>query len=521
MNTNKKRASPFTTFIQSLFHREQEQSRGDTDMIGVTELLALFGDDKPVTVTQALQIPAFSACVSLIAETLATMPVQLYTETDGKTEPLKGDNRVTLINDDTGDILNGMQFKTALVRDYLLYGNGYAYIRRQGNRIVSLHYVNAKEVSVSKNAHPIFKDAVFVIGGGRYEEYDFFKMCRNSKDGVTGTGLVAELSDLLTAQYKLLVFEKVLASSGGSKKGFLQAEKKLSEEVMVTLRQKWKELHSKPETGVFILNDGLKYIDANQTSVEMQLCELMKDGADKIYHACGVPSGLLSGTGTDEMWEMFYKTALLPVQKAFEATLNRDLLLYSEKRKLYFAFETKELLKGDMLKRYQGYDIALRAGFMQPDEVRYAEDLPALNLGFVKLGLQDVLLDPATMQIYTPNTNSFVKMGESNPVENGLQSKESDDTINLRGNPYRGKDGKYTFAPGGGAATRNSKRRKPLRVSEQEYAIIVDSISRNYDVRFKKYAGKGTCHVQSAIYDYRVEITDRHNFTILGRRKLQ
>ena len=410
-----KRASPLA-FLRGLFHKTEHRTgetehTADYSMISAAELIALIsGGDKPVSVTQALAIPDFSACVNLIASTVATMPVQLYSEAEGHTAPFS-DDRVLLLNDDTGDILNGVQFKSSLVRDYLIYGNGYAYIKRQGNRIISLHYVPAMHVSVQKNTDPIFKDAVFLINGQRYEEYDFLKLCRNSKDGVTGTGLVAEQSELLTAQYKLLVFEKVLASSGGSKKGFLQSDKKLDKPSMDELRQKWKELYSSPDTNVMVLNNGLKYTDANQTSVEMQLCELMREGKDAVYRMCGVPSALLSGTGTDEMWEMFYKTAILSVQKAFEATLNRDLLLYSEKTKLYFAFETKELLKGDTLKRYQAYDIALRAGFMQPDEVRYAEDLEPINLDFIKLGLQDVLYNPKTQQIYTPNTNSFVKMG--------------------------------------------------------------------------------------------------------------
>ena len=58
---------------------------------------------------------------------------------------------------------------------------------------------------------------------------------------------------------------------------------------------------------------------------------------------------------------------------------------------------------------------------MQIDEIRKKENLPALEMPFIKLGLQDVLYDPKTGDIYTPNTNSWssVKKGAGKPQEGG------------------------------------------------------------------------------------------------------
>lgn len=66
-----------------------------------------------------------------------------------------------------------------------------------------------------------------------------------------------------------------------------------------------------------------------------------------------------------------------------------------------------------MLSRYQAYAVGLQNNFLQPDEVRYKEDMPPLGFNYIKLGLNNVLLDPNTGVIYTPNTNKTVKMGES------------------------------------------------------------------------------------------------------------
>jgi hypothetical protein len=116
---------------------------------------------------------------------------------------------------------------------------------------------------------------------------------------------------------------------------------------------------------------------------------------------------------------------VMPVLKAIECALNRELLLEREKGSFYFAFDTKEMLKGDIKERFEAYKTAIESNFMQIDEVRYMEDLPALGINWIKLGLDSVLYNPKTKEIYTPNTNMAQNMedlkgGEEN--ESGNQS---------------------------------------------------------------------------------------------------
>ena len=100
----------------------------------------------------------------------------------------------------------------------------------------------------------------------------------------------------------------------------------------------------------------------------------------------------------------------MPILKTIECALNRDLLLEKEKKSLYFAFDTKEIVKGDIKTRFEAYKIALDSNLMQLDEVRYLEDLEPLGLNFIKLGLQDVLFNPETKQIYNPKTNQLTNI---------------------------------------------------------------------------------------------------------------
>ena len=104
----------------------------------------------------------------------------------------------------------------------------------------------------------------------------------------------------------------------------------------------------------------------------------------------------------------------MPVLITFECALNRDLLLEKEKKSFYFAFDTKEITKGDIKTRFEAYKIALDANLMQIDECRYIENLEPLGLNFIKLGLQDVLFNPVTKEVYTPNTNQIANIENKN-----------------------------------------------------------------------------------------------------------
>ena len=64
-----------------------------------------------MTRDQAMNVPAFAACVNKIAETISTIPIRLYKLVDGKLEEVKDDERPRCLNDDTGDTLDGVQVK--------------------------------------------------------------------------------------------------------------------------------------------------------------------------------------------------------------------------------------------------------------------------------------------------------------------------------------------------------------------------------------------------------------------------
>lgn len=364
-----------------------------------------------LTKEQAMNIPAFAACVNKVAETISTIPIRLYKLVDGKLEEIVEDTRTRLLNDDTGDALDGVQFKRALIKDYLTGKGGYAFINRTGNRIKSLHYVKEAEISFMFSSDPIFKDYDIMIQGTRYKPFEFLKVLRNTEDGRSGKSVVTESQEALSVPYHSLKYEKVMVETGGNKKGFIKSPKKLTQPAMDSLKEAWRNLYQNNSENVVILNEGLEFQESSNTSVEMQLNENKKTNSDEICKLFNMPPAMINGGATEQDKINFVQYCLNPILKELECALNRDLLLELEKGSYYFAADTSELTKGDIEKRFRAYETASKNGFMQIDEIRLKENLPPLGLDFVRLELQDVLYDPETKQFYMPNMNQTGGLG--------------------------------------------------------------------------------------------------------------
>jgi HK97 family phage portal protein len=365
-----------------------------------------------VSKAQALNIPSVAACVDLICNTVASLPIQLYKENDKEVKPIT-DPRVALLNDDSGDTLDGFQWKRSMCEDYLLAGGAYSYIKRARNTVKSIHYVENSLVGVLKNADPIEKKYQFQVNGTLYRDFNFIKLLRKSKDGAIGCGIIKENNVALSVAYNSMIFHESMVKTGGSKKGFIKAQNRLSKDAIDELKNAWANLYANNnESNVIVLNNGLEFQEASQTSVELQLNEHTITNSAEICKLFLVPPRLLTGEASEGEYTNWIKTCISPILTAFETALNRDMLLPSEKEKYYFAFDVTELMKGSIDQRFIAYQMALNSGFMQIDEVRYRENLPPLNLNWIKLGLQDVLYFPDSEEVYTPNTNKLAKMGE-------------------------------------------------------------------------------------------------------------
>ena len=386
-------------------------------------LLQALLNSEVITREKAMTLPAVAGAVDFISNMIACMPVKLYKYKQGKVEEIDDDTRVKLLNSDTGDTLDPFQFKKAMVQDYLMGKGGYAFIKRNRNEVVGLYYVQDIYISFLKNYKPIYKDFTIIVEGEQYQPYEFIKLLRKTQDGAEGEGLCVELSKALETAYQTLIYQLGLVKSGGNKKGFLKSQRKLGQDEIDVLKKAWKELYANNENNVVVLNNGLEFQEASNSSVEMQINESKMTLLSEINNIFHIQA---------DFYETF-KQAIYPIVKAFETALNRDLLLEKEKKNHFFTFDVKEIIKANVNERYSAYKLAKEIGLMTLNEMRKEENMNFIEgLDVINVGLGAVLYDVNTHQYYVPNKNET--SGEQQGIEKVLVDKELDTEFEQDGN---------------------------------------------------------------------------------------
>lgn len=389
-------------------------------------LLRALLNGETITREKALTLPSVSGAVDFICNSVACMPVKLYKYKQGKVTEVENDSRTKLLNGDTGDTLDAFQMKKAMVEDYLLGKGGYAFIQKNRNDVTGLYYVQENNVAILKNADPIHKEYKISVDGNMYEPYEFIKLLRNTKDGASGIGLTVEVSKALETAYQTLLYQLSLVKSGGNKKGFLKSNRKLGQEEINTLKRAWKNMYANNEENVVVLNNGIEFQEASNSSVEMQLNEskmTLQGEINNLFHISGD-------------FDLTFKEAIYPIIKAFETALNRDLLLEKEKKNMFFEFDTKEIVKANLQERYNAYKTAKETGFMTLNEIRKSENLNYVEgLDVVNVGLGAVLYDTQTQKYFTPNTG---QQTDTSAMNNMIEGHEEEQEFNADGNSSNG-----------------------------------------------------------------------------------
>lgn len=400
-------------------NKAEERTNAETG-VGVSDsLLTALLNGTDVDKTILMQIPAVRACLEKIAGTVCRLPIKLYRKVDGKVEEITEDARLRLLNKETGDTLNADEFWRAMLEDYYLGRGAYAYIRKNGiGEYEGLHYVEEEKVSVLKNYDPILKSYSIMVMGKTYHPFEFLKLHRRTKDGAEGIPLWQDNPLIFSVAYNSFVFEEKLVKKGGNKRGFIEAEDRLDKGAIESIKRAWNNLYSNNTDNVVVLNKGAKFKESSNTSVEMQLNENKESNAKDICGMFGFSSRILYGEATQEDRKE-YINAIMSLLNVIETALDKDLLTEREKESFYFAFDTKELTRGSLKERYEAYALGLTNNFLQIDEVRAKEDMEPLGFKWVRIGLNDVLLDVEKGIIYTPNMNAVAdlnnpKGGEGN-----------------------------------------------------------------------------------------------------------
>ena len=384
------------------------KQRSEENILTGDVLLRALISGETLTRDQVMTIPQVAADIDLISSTFAMIPFRLYKKVkddDGNERkvPLNDDERVILLNSQTNDTLDPYMLKKAMCEDYFLgyNGGGYAYIQRSGNIIKSLRYVKSEDVGVLTDADPIFRHNEIIVNARRYDDYEFIKLLRNSRNGISGESIIDEVNEALQASYQAIKYEVANLKKGGSKKGFLQSKRRLGNDEITALKNAWRELYSNSTENIPVLNEGVEFNESSTSATELQLNEskqTLNKEIDDIFHI-------------SEDHEKFIRQAILPIGTAFEASLNAVLLLEREKKDHFWAADYSELLRASQKDRFEAYEKAKNTGWLTINEIRAMENMAAIDgMDVLNIGLSAALYsvdgDLDRDRFYVPNTDT-------------------------------------------------------------------------------------------------------------------
>lgn len=378
--------------------------------------LPSFDASTNVTRKQALSVPAVASALFLISGIIAGIPIKLYKRDGNTITEITDDERTKLLNIETNSTLGAFETKQAMINDLIMEGACYCYIGKDGNNATSLQYLPKYRVSVLDNGKLIDRTVLFLVDVNYYDNFNIMRAVRNSNDGVHGRGLLDDNATQISSMYNALVYENGVISKG-VRKGFLKSEGRLTVKALEALKKAWRRMTAKLGTSdAIVLNKGITFESADSTAVENQLNESKQTNADLIYKLFG----FTDKTFTDEKaFNIFVKTTIMPIVNCFVEAINRAMLLETEKGNLYFSLDMNDLLKADMLTRFNAYKTALDSNWINVDEIRQREDLSPMGIDFVSMNLANVFYYPDTKKVYTPNTGVLGDLTTLKSVKGG------------------------------------------------------------------------------------------------------
>lgn len=351
------------------------------------------GDEGSVTPDSAMRVTAVYACVSLIAETIAALPLHVYqrtTDTTGKVSNAKAVEHPLygLLHDAPTPGMTSFEWREMLVTHTALRGDSYARIvSNAGGRIEAIVPILPQHISVVRpkfGARPAFRWTPDGLGPTQILlDDEVLRLPYKMLDGFTSLSPVSvhrrTIGNAIAAARYLDGFFR----NSASPKGALMTDKVLAPESAAALRQAWNDRHMGPENAgkLAIFDGGMKFEPIGMSMDDAQYIELLGFSVADIARIFLVPPhkiGDLSKATFSNIEQQsidWVVGCLVHWIERLEQRFNA-YLLSSRDRALghYIEFDVNGLLRGDVTARGNFYKALFYLGAINPNEIRASEN---------------------------------------------------------------------------------------------------------------------------------------------------
>lgn len=348
---------------------------------------------KSVTVDTALQLATVWACVRLLAETIATLPLFLYRKGPNDIRLLARDNPLYgILHDAPHADYTAVEFWEGVALSLCLWGNAYAKKEKIGGRTVALKPLRCELMKVCRNDRGAREYRYADPKGEKvYSEDDIFHIRGFGGAGDIGLSPIAFARQSLGTAMAADELAGTMFANGTRPSGILTIDQVLKPEQRKQLQENIVQpfMGSQNAGGVMVLEAAMKFQPVTMTPEDSQFLETRAFHVEEICRWFRVPPFMVGhtekstswGTGIEQQNIGFLTYALRPYLSRIEQAINRSLIRAEDRKTLYAEFSVEGLLRADSAGRAEFYAKALGAGGHRPwmtvDEVRGLENWPA------------------------------------------------------------------------------------------------------------------------------------------------
>ena len=338
----------------------------------------------------AMQISAVWACVQILANIIASLPLFVYQDKGRGLRDLARDAGLyALLHDSPNGRMTPVEFWTAMLLNLLLRGNAYARIERSANgEAYALWPMSADQVE-----HVILDDGTQVyaysIGSDvavlAAENVLHLKGMGNGTVGLSRLDYMRatadEVANAQTAANRLF-------ANGGKPTGVLMIDQVLKQDQRDALRKNFNDIATGTTSRLFILEANMKYQQVNLSPTDMQLLSTRQFGVEEVCRWFGVPPVLVGhanvttwGSGVEQILDGFYKLTVRPALVNIEQALRKRVLTSGQRAKYTVEFAFDALLRANIKDRFEVYAKGVQNGITTRNECRQLENLPPVTGG--------------------------------------------------------------------------------------------------------------------------------------------
>ena len=349
----------------------------------------------PVEVNEdsAMQLSAVWACVRLLSETVASLPVNVYRKT-AKGRDLAPDHWLSLLMARKPNrYQTKVEFFETLMLNLALHGNAYAKITKVGGQIRSLLPLMASQIETKLLPDGSVVHLYHADGNVDVLSSDSVWHVKLYGNGIVGKSPLAFGRNMFgIAQAAEQSVSKIYAN-GGKPSGVLSFDRLLTPAQRASVRENFATLTTGTDDRLLVIEQGMKFDAVSMSPQDIELLASRKHQIDEIARWFGVPSILINqnegsttlGSSTAEIISGFYKLNLRPYLERIEASVKTWLFTPEEANQYEFEFDFEGLLRSDLKSRLEGYRTAVAGTILTPNEVRRIEGWPRVEGGDVLL----------------------------------------------------------------------------------------------------------------------------------------